>query len=103
MHYVGGMKTPEEIDAVYADVLRRLPKYMYSDQVRIDPFARERGKLRVLVAHKLPLGGTATSWSLVGEWCHGVCGWLQWEYGQEWSREIAAVQRAVKAATKAAP
>lgn len=87
------MKTPEEIDIVFATTLTKLPAYI--DRVRVRR-ARESAptSLRVLLDNVL-----------VYDYCHGVCGWVPWESsaGHSDPRARNAVRRAMRAAMKVHP
>lgn len=90
------MKTPEQIDEVFAAVIAKLPKYVAPPRVMLDATARLRGALRISV-------GVPNARGLVSEFVHGCAGWIPYESGVCYSREIGAVQRAMRAAMKVHP
>lgn len=81
------MKAPEEIRAVFLDMIAHLPTYI--DPARVTCCS---GRFRVY------LDGC-----LISEWGHGVCGWLPVESCAYLGHDGRTVDRVMRRAMKAAP
>jgi hypothetical protein len=92
------MKTEAQILETLAAIRAALPKVGPApERVEVGELSAKRGMLRVTLTNAR--GG----YDLIGEWGHGVAGWLQFEHSAYSCAEARRVYRAVQKALKAAP
>lgn len=90
------MKTKTQILETLEAVRVELPKSGPAPElVHVGLASAAAGRLRVVLVRG------SDQYVLIGEWCHGVCGWLQLEsaayLGVDGRRVLRAVQRALRA------
>jgi hypothetical protein len=92
------VKTEAQILETLAAIRAALPKVGPApERVDVGPLSAKRGMLRVTLTNAR--GG----YELIGEWGHGVAGWLQFEHSASFSAEARWVYRAVQKALKVNP
>jgi hypothetical protein len=92
------VKTEAQILETLAAIRAALPKVGPApERVDVGPLSAKRGMLRVTLTNAR--GG----YELIGEWGHGVAGWMQFEHSAYFTPEARRVYRAVQKALKVNP
>lgn len=92
------MKTEAQIHETLTAIRAALPKAGPApERVEVGELSAKRGMLRVTLTNER--GG----YDLIGEWGHGVAGWMQFEHSAYFTPDGRRVYRAVQKALKVNP